>query len=157
RLREERNWKRLVTLLLGRVERGTDRIERVAVLRGLARLYDGPLDAPDRAFTALVAAFRLEPDGDGLLEDLERAPAKAGTWAERGAALSEAASNTQDAARATLLRMKAAEIHAGRPTRGPRISITGAVPVAVIERETASTQVEVPVATISPEDALDAQ
>lgn len=89
RLRADKNWRGLVGLLLGRVESTSDRDERVAILRGLARVYDGPLETPDRAFTALATAFRLDPQAAGLLDDLERVAGKAGTWDELSAVVDE--------------------------------------------------------------------
>jgi tetratricopeptide (TPR) repeat protein len=97
RLRAQENWRGVIQLLLGRVERGTDRDERVAVLRGIARVYDTRLDAPDRAYTALVTALRLDPLAEGLPGDVERAAARAGLADELAAAYTEICAEAPDA------------------------------------------------------------
>jgi tetratricopeptide (TPR) repeat protein len=82
RLRAEKDWERLVGLLLGRVEGLADAREQVAVLREVARVFEGELDAPDRAFAALSTALHLDHAADGLIADLLRVTGQAGLWAD---------------------------------------------------------------------------
>ena len=84
-LRAERRWDDVVELLLGRVELAPERAEQIATLREVARLYATELDAPDRAFAALEAAFRRDPSADDVRRELERAAAAAGLWGELAA------------------------------------------------------------------------
>jgi tetratricopeptide (TPR) repeat protein len=97
RLRAQENWRGVIQLLLGRVERGTDREERVAVLRGIARIYETRLDAPDRAFTALVTALHLDPLAEGLAAEVERAAARAGLADELASAYADIYEKAGDA------------------------------------------------------------
>lgn len=110
-LREARRWDELVELLLGRVEL-EERAAQVATLREVARLYDGELAAPDRAFAALEAALRLEPASPELRDDVERAAAKAGLWGELATAYGELASDASDGGAAAALRLAQARVHA---------------------------------------------
>ncbi|HVR02196.1 MAG TPA: hypothetical protein VMT47_08695 [Polyangia bacterium] len=84
-LRAEKRWDDVVELLLGRAELTKDRDERTKTLREVARLYSEELDAADRGFAALEAAFRRDPSAEGLRAELERAAAVTGLWAELAA------------------------------------------------------------------------
>jgi golgin subfamily B member 1 len=94
-LRAEKRWEAVVELLLGRVELTDDRAEQVATLREVARLYGEELDAFDRAFTALGAAFRRDPSNEALRAEVERAAGKAGLWGELAADYVEIAAEAQ--------------------------------------------------------------
>jgi tetratricopeptide (TPR) repeat protein len=97
-LRAEKRWDDLVELLLGRVEVTEARGEQVELLREVARLYSEKLDAPDRAFTALEAAFRREPASESARAEIERAAGKAGLWGELAADYVELAEEVAAAA-----------------------------------------------------------
>ncbi|MDB4980559.1 MAG: hypothetical protein JWM82_1311, partial [Myxococcales bacterium] len=84
-LRSEKRWDDLVELLLGRVEVTEAGPEQVELLREVARLYAERLDAPERAFTALEAAFRRQPTSAAVRAELEGAAGKAGLWGELAA------------------------------------------------------------------------
>jgi tetratricopeptide (TPR) repeat protein len=88
-LRAERRWDDVVELLLGRVEVAPEKAEQLATLREVARLYADELDAPDRAFAALEAALRRDPDSDELRSAAERAAGAAGLWGELAADYAE--------------------------------------------------------------------
>jgi len=110
RLRAERKWQRLVDLLLRRVEMGTDRAERVVLLRAAAEIYGGPLDSRGHAFAALTTAFRLDPDAKGLSAEVKRAAARAGRWSELAAEYAAICAELGDAPSATGHRLELARI-----------------------------------------------
>jgi tetratricopeptide (TPR) repeat protein len=112
RLRSERRWQRLVELLLKRVELGSDRSERVAMLRAAAQLYDGPLDSKDHAFTAITTAFHLDPDAKGLLGAVKRAAGRAGRWRELAADYALICGELGDGPSAVTHRLELGRIHA---------------------------------------------
>jgi tetratricopeptide (TPR) repeat protein len=84
-LRAEKRWDDVVDLLLGRVELTEDRGAQIATLREVARLYAGELEAPERAFATLEAAFRRDPSSDDVRREVERAAGAAGLWGELAA------------------------------------------------------------------------
>lgn len=61
---------------------GDDDTARVATLRELGALYEGPLKDSTRAFERYLEAFRLDPVEPASIEDLERAAAPANRWAD---------------------------------------------------------------------------
>lgn len=89
KLRDDRNWDRLVDLLLGRMELLTDPNEQVATLREVGRIFEAELEAPDKAFTALLTAFQQAPSDRHILVDLERVAGKATLWNDFLAAYSD--------------------------------------------------------------------
>ncbi|HXI55093.1 MAG TPA: SIR2 family protein [Polyangia bacterium] len=82
RLRAERQWERLLLLLLGRAERMSDPADKIAELREAARLCDVELRDPARAFATLLPAFRLDPDQGAVLAELAAFAGKAHAFAE---------------------------------------------------------------------------
>jgi tetratricopeptide (TPR) repeat protein len=112
RLREDGNWQRLIELLLGCIELTPDRAQQIAALREVARIYDAELGSPDRAFAALGTAFRLEPDAEGLLADVEVAAGKVGQWAELVAEYSEICAELGDGPTALTHRLELARLYA---------------------------------------------
>ncbi len=110
-LRAERRWDDVVELLLGRVELTESRDEQVATLREVARLYARELDAADRAFAALEAAFRREPTSEALRAEVEHAAGAAGLWGELAADYVELADEL-GAAGAVPLRLALARVYA---------------------------------------------
>ncbi|HSZ84193.1 MAG TPA: hypothetical protein VLA14_18035, partial [Polyangia bacterium] len=110
-LRAERRWDDVVELLLGRVELTESRAEQVAILREVARLYGRELEAADRAFAALEAAFRREPTSEELRVEVERAAGAAGLWGELAADYVELADEL-GAAGAVPLRLALARVYA---------------------------------------------
>jgi tetratricopeptide (TPR) repeat protein len=112
RLREQGSWERLVELLLGCAERTPDRGQQVAALREVSRVYDVEIQAPDRAFAALDAAFRLDPDAEGLLADVERAAGKANLWGELVADYSEICAELAEGPTAIPHRLELARLYA---------------------------------------------
>lgn len=82
RLREAREWDRLVALLVQRAELVNDSQAQVAALREVGRVLDVELGHPDRAYRALVTALRLEPDDLALVAQLKRLARKANLWEE---------------------------------------------------------------------------
>jgi len=119
RLREEKRWDRLVELLLGCVERTPDRAQQVAALREVARVYEQELEAPDRAFAALGAAFRLDPDAEGLVADVERAAGKADAWGEMLAEYSEICAELGEGQTALRHRLELARLYAEEANQVP--------------------------------------
>jgi tetratricopeptide (TPR) repeat protein len=82
RLRAAKEWDKVVDLLLSQIERLPAPAEQIVPLRELAQVYDAEMEAPDRAFAAATAAFRLDPDAPGLLQDLLRLAGRAGAWGD---------------------------------------------------------------------------
>src|SRR6266700_1708932 len=85
RLRESNEWEKLVDLLLSEVERLSAPADQVPLLREVARVFDAQIDAPERAFAAALAAFRLDCDAPGLLEEVLRLAGRAGQWSDLAA------------------------------------------------------------------------
>jgi tetratricopeptide (TPR) repeat protein len=112
RMRAERRWQPLVELLLKRVELGTDRAERVAMLRAVAHLYDGPLDSRDHAFAAMSTAFRLDPDAKGLQTEVRRVTSRSGRWRDLAGVYAIVCMELGDAPTAPVHRLELARIHA---------------------------------------------
>ncbi|MFO0652556.1 MAG: hypothetical protein U0326_40445 [Polyangiales bacterium] len=64
--------------------------ERVATLRDLGSLYEGPLKDNARAFDRYQEAFKLDPESPGSVADLERSADAASRWSDAVAALASA-------------------------------------------------------------------
>ena len=114
-LRADKRWDDVVELLLGRVELTEDREGQVAALREVARVYAGPLAAPERAFATLEAAFRRDPGAEELRREVERAAGAAGQWGELAADYVEIADEvTRDAGAAAAVphRLALARVYA---------------------------------------------
>jgi tetratricopeptide (TPR) repeat protein len=82
RLRADKDWERLVAVLIQRAEIEEDEAEQRAALREAGRLLDAELGSPGRAYRALVTALRLAPDDLSLVAELQRLARAAGIWDE---------------------------------------------------------------------------
>jgi tetratricopeptide (TPR) repeat protein len=82
RLRGEKDWERLVAVLVQRAELAREREVQVASLREVGRIFEVELSQPDRAYRALVTALRLEPDDVELVSQLKRLARQADLWDE---------------------------------------------------------------------------
>ncbi len=97
RLRDGKEWERLVELLLSLVERlAAAPAEQVTQLREVGRIFEVEMEAPDRAFAALLTAFGLACDEPGLRDDVLRVAGKAGTWNELAAEYAEIVKDVAD-------------------------------------------------------------
>jgi tetratricopeptide (TPR) repeat protein len=117
RLREAKDWERLVTVLLQRGELSDDRATRGAALREAGRVLDTEMQAPDRAYRALVSALRLAPDDVSLVSELRRLARQAEIWdqfVQEYGGLVESMADPDDSARHVL---EMGRIYAGEPGR----------------------------------------
>jgi tetratricopeptide (TPR) repeat protein len=80
RLREAKQWEKLVAILVQRAELAREQEDQVASLREVGRVFDAELGQPDRAYRALVTALRLSSDDLDLVADLKRLARKANLW-----------------------------------------------------------------------------
>ena len=113
RLRDGKEWERLVELLLNLVERlAAAPAEQVAQLREVGRVFEVEMEAPERAFPALLTAFGLACDEPGLRDDVLRVAGKAGTWSELAAEYAEIVKGVADPASRARNRLELARIHA---------------------------------------------
>jgi tetratricopeptide (TPR) repeat protein len=112
RLRVEKEWDRLVDLLLGQVEHLPGRREQAAMLREVGRIYESELDAPDRAYAALSTAFSLDPDDLALGQDLLRVAGRSNRWSELVTEYVEIVKDVTDPAARARHALEIARIHA---------------------------------------------
>ncbi len=99
KLREEKDWDKLVDLMLGRVgvEPAVER--RAQMLLEVARIFEHEVGDLSKAFTALVAAYKEHPLAEAWAE-LERLAQATGLWSELCAELAEVMPTLPDAERA---------------------------------------------------------
>jgi tetratricopeptide (TPR) repeat protein len=96
RAREAGEWERVVEVLLGRVENAEPGAVRAELLGNLAQVFEDRLGDLPKAFTALAAALREEPDRPERLRDLERLATAADHWNELIAEYAQLAQATDD-------------------------------------------------------------
>ena len=82
RYRESKDWDHLVTLLLGRLEVESDHGKRLKMMREVARVFENEEKDSAKALTTLLAAFRDNPEGLELQQDIERIAAATGLWSD---------------------------------------------------------------------------
>ena len=82
RLREAKDWERLVSVLVQRAELAREPEDQVASLREVGRVFDAELGQPERAFRTMVTALRLQPDNFDMVAELKRMARKANLWEE---------------------------------------------------------------------------
>lgn len=82
RYREGKDWENLVTLLLGRLEVESDHGKRLKMMREVARVFENEEKDSAKALTTLLAAFRDNPEGLELQQDIERIAAATGLWSD---------------------------------------------------------------------------
>src|SRR5262249_7187733 len=78
--REAGDWERVVEVLLGRVESAEPGPMRADILCEVARVFEAQLGDLPKAFTALTAAFREQPDRSEVVGELERLASAADLW-----------------------------------------------------------------------------
>jgi tetratricopeptide (TPR) repeat protein len=78
KLGEDKEWDRLVGVLIGRAELQSDPDDQAEDLHQAALVLDEKLSAPDRAYPVLMMALRLTPNDEKLLADAKRAADSAG-------------------------------------------------------------------------------
>jgi len=111
RLRDEKQWEKVVELLLARMEL-TDAAEHLRDLREVGRVLEVELDAPGKAFTAFATAFRLDSADLTVTADLERVAGKAGLWTELLTEYNAVAAEVADPALAARHYLEIARIYA---------------------------------------------
>ncbi len=82
KLREHKEWERLVGVLVGRAEHKHDAKDQAADLHAAGLVLDQELAAADRAHPVLMMALHLTPNDAALLADAKRVADKAGQASE---------------------------------------------------------------------------
>ena len=82
RIREWKDWDKLVLLLLGRLDAAPDSHARVELLREVAGIFEHEVGDLGKAFHTLRAGFREEPANDEVTSDLERLAGATGQWSD---------------------------------------------------------------------------
>ena len=82
KLSEGKEWERLVSALISRVELEPDVKEQAADLYEAGMMLDKELSAADRAYPVLMMALRLTPRNTTLLTDVKRVAEEAGQSSE---------------------------------------------------------------------------
>src|SRR5262249_42836484 len=93
------DWERVVEVLLGRVESAEAGAMRADVLVEVARVFENELGDLPKAFTALVAAFREQPERPELVTELERLASAGDLWNDLVSEFAQLAQQTEDPAR----------------------------------------------------------
>ena len=78
KLREDKEWERVVGALISRAEVEPDPEDQAADLYEAGRVLEKDLSAPDRAYPVLLMALHLTPHDASLLSDAKQAADKAG-------------------------------------------------------------------------------
>ena len=82
KLREHKEWERLVGVLVGRAEHKHDAKDQAADLHAAGLVLDQELAAADRAYPVLMMALHLTPNSAALWADAKRVAEKAGQASE---------------------------------------------------------------------------
>jgi tetratricopeptide (TPR) repeat protein len=82
RIREWKDWDKLVLLLLGKLDVAPDAHSRVGLLREVASIFEHEVGDLGKAFHTLRAGFREEPSNADVADDLERLAAATGQWSD---------------------------------------------------------------------------
>jgi tetratricopeptide (TPR) repeat protein len=117
RLAAGQEWDRLVALLLQRGEIAEDKAVRSAALREASRVLDAHLQAPERAYRALVSALRLTAEDVSVVSELQRLARQANIWDQfvnEYGGLVESLADPDDSARHVL---EMGRIYAAEPGR----------------------------------------
>jgi tetratricopeptide (TPR) repeat protein len=99
RLREAGDWERLVELHLGMIDAAPAAAARAQRLLQVARLFENEVGDLAKAFTALVAGYKEDPQPH-VWDELERLASATGQWAELLAELAEIVPSLPEAERA---------------------------------------------------------
>jgi tetratricopeptide (TPR) repeat protein len=79
-LRENKEWDRMVGIMVSRAEVIHEPASQAAALREVALLLEQELEATDRAYPVMMTALRLRPHDADLLAEAKRLAEKAGQW-----------------------------------------------------------------------------
>ena len=94
--RAAKDWDRVVEVLLGRVESAEAGAMRADILVEVARVFENELGDLPKAFTALVAAFREQPERPELTTELERMASAGDLWNDLVAEFAQLAQQTNE-------------------------------------------------------------
>ena len=116
--RETRRWARLLAtyeILLGHAEEAGDTAQQLSLLAEIRGLCENDLGSKAQAFEWAARSWRLAPDDESLLAELERLGAEADAWSEVTDILASraAAAGTRDKEKLRLYR-ELGKIAAGR-------------------------------------------
>lgn len=92
------DWPRLARALEVRAEAQANAEEKIRMLMRVAVIYDRQLAQPERAFAALLRAFRVDSTRADVFQQMERLCERLGTFGNLAAALEEALSSQSDPA-----------------------------------------------------------
>jgi golgin subfamily B member 1 len=110
RLREQRRWDDVASLIEAGLERLSDPIARRMELQSLAEVHERERGNPDAAFAALTSALSEDPEDEALLSDLERLARERGSFSELAKVLGDQAQKTPDGSVAAELQRRLARI-----------------------------------------------
>jgi tetratricopeptide (TPR) repeat protein len=99
KLRGLSEWERLVELYLGRVAVEPDAHKRAHMLLEVAKLFENEVGDLAKAFTALLAGYKEDPQQE-VWNELERLASATGTWTELLSELAEIAPTLPESERA---------------------------------------------------------
>ncbi len=97
------DWRKLIQLNAQRFELAAEDLDRVAILRETAKLWEERGHEARRAFEALRAAFEINPEDVDVREDLERLAAQLGAWDDLAEAYEHGLEQVQGTPRRELL------------------------------------------------------
>jgi tetratricopeptide (TPR) repeat protein len=96
-------WEELIGLLLQQTEIAPTQQARMALLREMGRIFNGPLSEPDKAQVVLMSAVLLDPLDDEVAEELTGVTTRAGLWNSLFADLGQSAAQEPNAQRRGIL------------------------------------------------------
>ncbi|HEX7596731.1 MAG TPA: SIR2 family protein, partial [Polyangia bacterium] len=79
-LREQKEWERMVDVMISRAEVIHQPASQAAALREVALLLEKQMDAVDRAYPVMMTALRLQARDEELVADAQRLAEKSGQW-----------------------------------------------------------------------------
>jgi tetratricopeptide (TPR) repeat protein len=102
------DWRKLIYLNAQRFDLASDDLDRVAILRETARLWEQRGSDSNRAFDAYRAAFEIDAEELGTRQDLERLAEALGAWDELAEAYEKGVEGAEGTAKRELLAALAA-------------------------------------------------
>jgi tetratricopeptide (TPR) repeat protein len=117
KLRADKEWERLVGILVGRAEHKHDLHDQAADLHAAGIVLDEELSAADRAYPVLMMALHLTPHNAALLTDAKRVAGKVGQANEFMQELHEIEKQSAGSAHADPVAMGLARLLADDPAR----------------------------------------